>query len=171
MPNVSCRVCHKQFYAKLSWLIVGAGVYCSKDCQNLGRKTGKIISCFLCGRKVYKQKKAITRSKTQHYFCSKTCSITWHNREFKEEKHANRVYGSFSYKRILERSNLHEKCGLCGISNKKLLVAHHVDKNRKNNDVKNLMWLCYNCHHLAHNYVAVEVQSNVLNKNHADHYV
>jgi predicted HNH restriction endonuclease len=27
-----------------------------------------------------------------------------------------------------------------------------VDKNRKNNKIKNLIWLCRNCHFLIHNY-------------------
>ena len=158
MAMVLYKVCQKEFYAKPSWLKNGNGIYCSVSCRNIGRKKGEIISCFLCGKKVYKQRKALKRSKSQNYFCSRICSITWHNGEFKEEKHGNWKQGTFAYKRILERSDRPIKCALCSISNKDLLLAHHIDKNRKNNQLKNLTWLCQNCHHLVHNYPEMEIE-------------
>lgn len=42
------------------------------------------------------------------------------------------------------------KCFDCGIDNKALLLVHHIDKNRQNNDIKNLQILCRNCHWLKH---------------------
>jgi predicted HNH restriction endonuclease len=28
--------------------------------------------------------------------------------------------------------------------------VHHIDKDRTNNTLKNLAWLCHNCHYLVH---------------------
>jgi predicted restriction endonuclease len=42
-----------------------------------------------------------------------------------------------------------EKCELCGYNKyKEALEVHHIDKNRRNNNIKNLMVLCPNCHRL-----------------------
>lgn len=44
----------------------------------------------------------------------------------------------------------HLKCECCGLTEKALLCVHHIDKNRKNNDINNLETFCYNCHRLVH---------------------
>jgi predicted HNH restriction endonuclease len=41
-----------------------------------------------------------------------------------------------------------------------MLIVHHVDENRSNNDPENLIWLCYNCHHLVHNYQKEKAKLN-----------
>lgn len=43
-------------------------------------------------------------------------------------------------------------CTVCGLSKKKL-EEHHIDKNRKNNNKKNLTKLCSSCHHSLHAYI------------------
>jgi len=35
---------------------------------------------------------------------------------------------------------------------KKVIIVHHIDKNRKNNKLSNLAWLCRNCHFLVHHH-------------------
>lgn len=167
MAVVACKICSKEFYAKPSWLKNGAGLYCSKNCQNLGRKKGKRVACFLCGKEVYKQVKALNTS--ARLFCSRKCSVFWHNAEFVEQKHGNWKQGSFAYKRILERSNTPACCALCGNSDREILLVHHIDKNRKNNTLKNLVWLCHNCHHLVHCYADVEKELADTLKKHATH--
>ena len=43
-------------------------------------------------------------------------------------------------------------CQICGEKqNKKKLDVHHIDKNKKNNNPKNLISLCHYCHILIHN--------------------
>ena len=44
------------------------------------------------------------------------------------------------------------KCNECGCEDRRVLVAHHKDKDRSNIKVENLEWLCRNCHYLIHNY-------------------
>lgn len=157
MAQVICKECKKEFYAKPSWIAKGNGVYCSRKCSSKSRKTGEIVKCFLCQREVYRQAKALKRS--ERLFCSKTCSITWHNQEFKWQKHGNWKHGGFSYKRLLERSEATTLCSRCGNTNKPVLVAHHLDHDRTNNTLRNLTWLCRNCHHLIHAYPEEEALS------------
>ena len=154
MLEVSCDFCGKKFLKKPSQIKISRKNFCSRECQSSNRKSGEVVLCFLCKKKVYKQLKALKNS--EKYFCSKKCSVTWHNREFSAEKHGNWKNGNFAYKRILERSKRLVQCLICGMKNKKILVAHHIDKNRKNNKLNNLTWLCLNCHHLVHNYSEAE---------------
>jgi 5-methylcytosine-specific restriction endonuclease McrA len=41
---------------------------------------------------------------------------------------------------------------LCGEGDIRMLAVHHIDQDRKNYKVENLVWLCHNCHHLVHHY-------------------
>jgi 5-methylcytosine-specific restriction endonuclease McrA len=168
MPSVFCKNCQKAFYAKPSWIKNGEGIYCSRVCQSAGRRRGVVILCFVCGKEKYKQKKALDRSKSGYYFCSKACSLVWHNSEFKEQKHGNWKHGTFAYRRILERSHRPAQCVLCTISDTDILLVHHIDKNRKNNHLENLAWLCHNCHHLVHNYKEPETRFKAFLRNHAN---
>lgn len=42
------------------------------------------------------------------------------------------------------------KCELCN-KNKKIMQIHHIDKNRLNNSMRNLVLLCKECHLEIHN--------------------
>jgi len=43
-----------------------------------------------------------------------------------------------------------KKCSVCGFSEEECLEVHHIDKNRYNNSIENLVILCLNCHRLVH---------------------
>jgi 5-methylcytosine-specific restriction endonuclease McrA len=51
-------------------------------------------------------------------------------------------------------------CEDCGISdwrgNKIVLHLHHVDGDRSNNDIRNLKFLCPNCHSLTESYCLIK---------------
>ncbi len=150
MPIVCCKVCSNSFYVKPSWVKIGYGKYCSLKCKYEGRKTGRIISCSMCGVQVYKSGKALRGSKSKKYFCSKSCQTKWRNLEFVGNKHANFINGNSSYKSILNRHKILKICAFCGTKDARILVVHHIDKNHQNNELKNLIWLCHNCHFLVH---------------------
>lgn len=58
--------------------------------------------------------------------------------------------------RIIKENLIPYECGECGISewNGKQLSLHldHIDGNRWNHKIKNLRFLCPNCHSLTYNY-------------------
>lgn len=47
-----------------------------------------------------------------------------------------------------KNKKLSDKCIFCGI--KERLEIHHIDANPKNNDPKNLLVICINCHRKLH---------------------
>lgn len=152
MPRVPCKLCKKFFYAKPHWLIKGWGKYCSSYCQHRASKNGRLTSCFMCRKKVYRQRRMLERSKSKKYFCSKTCQLKWRHAVFVGSKHANWRHGENAYKNLMLRQDTPKECKLCGTKNKNVLLVHHLDHNRKNNKLNNLCWLCSNCHFLTHHY-------------------
>lgn len=147
---VKCLICKKEFYGKPYFLKIGQAKYCSQGCMRIGSRTGKIVNCHVCEKKVYKTKKALRVSKSKTYFCTKSCQTKWRNSVFIGSKHANWKNGMYAYKSVLLRNKVFPQCVLCKIKDTRILATHHVDKNRMNNKVENLVWLCHNCHHLVH---------------------
>lgn len=155
MPTVKCKICNKEFYAKPNWLKKGWGKYCSLKCTYKDREKGKIIKCHICGKNAYKSPKALKGSRSKKFFCGKSCQTIWRNSAvFAGKNHSNWKGGEFTYKNIIARSDKPKICTLCKETDKRILVVHHLDKNRKNNKLKNLIWLCFNCHFLVHHYKA-----------------
>lgn len=63
----------------------------------------------------------------------------------------------------------HRECQECGFSeHPEILVIHHIDGNRRNNDDSNLIILCPNCHALKH-YKRKRTRKDV-NAYHRDYY-
>jgi len=151
MTYVKCKICFKELYVKPSHQKRGYGKYCSKKCQFEGQRKGKYVVCEICGTKTWRAPRALKLSQSNKFFCCKSCQTIWRNKRYIGPLHANWQGGESTYKRIMKESKIKPKCKNCGITDKRVLVIHHIDKNRKNNDISNLIWLCLNCHHLVHN--------------------
>ncbi len=152
MIEISCPICRKNFSIKPSRLKDGYKKYCSRECAHISTRNGKIVRCDTCGGEVYKSGKALTGSGSGKFFCNRSCQTKWRNTEFVEEKHANWKGGKHAYRRKMLQSNKPAICGLCNITDKRILAVHHIDENRRNNSIENLAWLCHNCHLLVHHY-------------------
>jgi hypothetical protein len=150
MSDVKCFVCGKSFYAKPFFIKNGGGKYCSKECHHLGLKKGKVVKCDECGKDIYKSPQALKRSQSKKFFCNKSCQTKWRNAEFVGPKHANWKHGEQAYRSVLNRHGVKKQCCICKTLDERVLATHHLDKNRKNNEVKNLCYLCHNCHFLVH---------------------
>lgn len=109
-------------------------------------------ACFICGKETYKKVTQIKRSKSGKFFCGKSCQTKWRNEEFSGEKHANWKIGLHTYRDRMLRSKKEKICQLCLTKDSRVLAVHHIDKNRKNNKISNLAWLCHNCHFLVHHH-------------------
>lgn len=150
MTKVICHICKKEFKVKPNQVRRGWGKYCSVICRNESQRIGQNVNCSFCAKKIYKSPHSLLHSKSKLYFCDKHCQTRWRNREYVEEKSINWKNGIRTYRNILKRNKKTPKCLNCGISNEILLVVHHLDKNRQNNKVSNLIWLCHNCHYQVH---------------------
>ncbi len=157
MPQVICKECDKEFYAKPSWIKNGGGKYCSQACFHVTQKSGSIFACDTCGKATYKSGKDQRRSKSGKYFCNKACQTKWRNVFFSGPNHSNWKSGIHSYRDILRRNGNERRCGKCQTDDIRILAVHHKDRNRQNNSVSNLVWLCHNCHHLVHHHKAESV--------------
>ena len=152
MPWVQCVRCAEKFYAKPRHLKVGWGKYCSNACSYEAKKTGKWVSCNTCKKEVYRCKRELKASKSQHYFCNKSCFAVWKNSHILTgENHVNWKYGENAYRDIMLRAKIPPICYECKIHDIRVLVVHHLDQDRKHNYLENLRWLCRNCHYLTHN--------------------
>lgn len=152
MPIVSCKVCSRGFYVKPNRINRGWGKYCSKQCNYEDQKTGRSFACHTCGQLSYKSLKDQVKSKSGKYFCSKSCQTIWRNSVYTGKSHSNWRGGQSAYRNILLRAKIDHVCSRCKNRDTRILIVHHIDRNRKNNSVSNLMWLCHNCHYLVHHY-------------------
>ncbi len=153
MPQVKCKICDKEFYAKPCALQNGLGKYCSKSCMRTGLQTGKIKKCFTCDAEVYKSKKALLGSKSKKFFCGKSCQTIWRNSVVNiGSNHPNWIDGRYTHKNILTKSNAPKVCLLCKSEDARIMAVHHIDGNHINNQIENLIWLCHNCHFLSHHH-------------------
>jgi hypothetical protein len=135
----------KPSHQKLGW-----GKYCSIECRTKSQFVGDFVGCSSCKKKIYRSKGSMRHSKSGTFFCNKACQVTWENKQRVGEKHPNWINGINTYRNILLRSGVKQVCNSCNFNDKRVLVAHHIDHNRNNNDQSNLVWMCMNCHYLLH---------------------
>ena len=158
MPEVCCKLCNKSFYTKPFSLRKGYGVYCSRACYYASVQKGRNVLCEICRISIYRGFKQLDRSKSKKYFCSKSCQTVWRNQQYIGSRHKLWKGGwNIKYRKILLNSGGKPLCLLCHEKDEKIVVVHHIDENRSNNSVRNLVWLCRNCHHLVH-YDSLEKQ-------------
>jgi hypothetical protein len=151
MLECVCEICNKEFPRKKSQIKLALKHYCSRFCAGKGRKNGRGVLCTSCGMETYRSLKNLNGSKSGKYFCSQRCQLQWISKI--NDGHPNWKGGSFSYRQRLSReSNIKVNCVLCYENDLRMLAVHHIDKNRLNNSLKNLVWLCHNCHFLVHHY-------------------
>jgi len=135
-------------------------------------KTGKWVVCPICGTKKYKKLCHLKRSKT--LFCSKECfnkskkgiippnleqarakspiqkgknNINWKGGVVRP--YSDNWTGSLHYKVWQRDNNTCQDCGKRGISRMDLVV-HHIDFDKKNCDIDNLILVCRSCHLKRH---------------------
>ncbi len=151
MANSTCQQCSKLFYVKPNRVLKGWGKYCSNACKHASFRKGIIVACSSCGIQTNRDMKSQKRSKSGKFFCSKNCQTVWRNTTlYVREGHSNWTGGKSSYRSVMLRDQRAKTCVKCNLSDPRVLAVHHRDKNRDNNDLTNLIWLCHNCHYLVH---------------------
>jgi hypothetical protein len=147
---VFCKICGNKFYPRPSHVKKGWGIYCSRNCKNIGTRVRQKFFCSICNKELMKTTTQISHSKSKKFFCSKSCQTKWRNTEYIGIRHKGFKDGSNIYQSILKRHKIPQICNLCGEKDIRVLTTHHIDENHKNNDIKNLAYLCHNCHSLVH---------------------
>jgi hypothetical protein len=151
---VVCEYCSLQFERRSHHARenerLGHVNFCSAECLSKGRCKGQFISCGTCGKEVYKAPSASSKTKSGNLFCSKSCSVSHRNLKIKGPKHPN--FAEESSSRYRERALEHygPSCKVCGYGVLDCLQVHHIDKDRANNSLDNLVVLCPTHHIEVH---------------------
>jgi hypothetical protein len=151
VPNKNCKICGKEFYVKPFHAKKGWGKYCSIKCRSKAQFNGKLVKCVNCGKRIYRTPRDYRKSRSKRFFCSVSCHCSWENRNVRCGINSpNWIVGESAYRDLMRRNKIPVKCVGCGISDNRVLIVHHNDGNRKNNNIDNLEWLCCNCHAILH---------------------
>lgn len=143
-----CEQCEETFIRRLSGSN-GVKRYCSRKCSSLGSRTRVEVSCESCGKKIFRPPSRLESTKSGLSFCSKICLAAAQKLEGGDPRIHPPHYGNGDrmYKQIALRHHPNW-CVDCGATFMPILVAHHKDGNRENNDPSNLEIVCQN-HHIA----------------------
>jgi len=151
MIEHECKICGKHFLIKPSHAARGWGKYCSQACRHLGQRKGKYVACHWCSAMIWRMPKDLERSVSGYYFCNRKCSMAWKNSVLRSgSNHSFWQGGESTYRIRMKNKDPNALCSACGITDQRVLAVHHRDRNRKNNNFSNLIWLCHNCHYLEH---------------------
>ena len=147
----------------------GACPQCAKENQDKRYENSRAqVECAYCGKSFTKQQSKLNNSKSGLYFCCR------------EHKDLAQSIGSgdkfesirpdhytpsdlnsatiYTYRRYA-LSQYENCCAICGFNEDvDLLEVHHIDENRENNCIDNLIILCPLCHKklTSHKYVLVD---------------
>lgn len=172
--DIVCATCHKTFYVPHNRKHTAK--YCSKQCAGAGQTSKGVKVCDVCG---YEFEFIATRANTAKY-CSRSCyyaamkgrgsvkhSCIHCGAEFFDSPSKGRKYCSracvnksskktfkpkySTVRKMMLARGMIVHCNRCGYGeHPEILGVHHIDRNRKNNDISNLEVLCPNCHSLEH---------------------
>lgn len=145
-----CKVCTKMFYAGRWQIKEGWGIYCSIGCKGESQKKGRITRCFTCGSDIWRGPGELRKSKSEKFFCSKSCQTVWRNKYYSGPNHPFWKGGINTYRNLLLSTKKKVECVVCKENDARVLQVHHKDGNHRNNSLDNLVWLCVNCHRLVH---------------------
>lgn len=133
--------------------IRGACKQCIEDEATKRFKDSRVnVECAYCGKQFAKIKSKLPNSKSGLYFCCKEhkdiAQRIDSGSEFDDLRPSH--YGDIaSDYRLLALRNYQHECAICGYHDDddvSLLEVHHIDEDRENNKLENLIILCPNCH-------------------------
>lgn len=147
----TCEICGKQFDILLSWIKKGGGKFCSNECKHASLVKGLVRRvCKQCGGafEVFPYKVKNGRGK----FCSKQCQYVWRSIH-KRGENSPRWMGGISFEPYgpdwtaeLKESVRKRDGWCCTVCKLAGNVVHHIDYDKNNNSLGNLITLCAFCH-------------------------
>ena len=118
--------------------------FCSLKRKGYASKKRVTLKCCWC-KKEFKRRSCDINS--EYNFCSRVCKETAQSLDGGFTEIQPDHYGTKSYYRDDAFNSYSHKCEVCGYNEHvELLQVHHIDSNRKNNNIENLVILCPTCH-------------------------
>lgn len=132
-----CPICNKEFFVHPYRIRLTKVICCSKKCSYKNfQNTHKITrQCIECGNN-FSFKKAEEKKRPKIY-CSHACM------------YKGKITTEITFYRQKAFDNFPNCCYFCNKTNQKLEI-HHIDYDRSNNDISNLVILCISCHRKIH---------------------
>jgi hypothetical protein len=159
MVKLSCCHCGAEYLRYGGWVKRdvekrGYKNYCSKECISKARtKEIPPQTCLECGKVFYRK-----QNKNERVFCSKLCANQYIGRERIGKicgiNHPNYNSGKSSYRNIINEDS---KCYYCDYKDIRVLVVHHIDRNRDNNEIDNLLVVCPTHHIELHRGIKIYI--------------
>lgn len=133
---------------------------CSKEKRTSNRT---IIICDYCGKEFFRSPSKIQNSKSGLQFCCRECKDAAQRIEnnFEIMWPSHYKNGEQIHYRELAFRNYDHKCAVCGWNeDEDILEVHHIDEDRTNNKLNNLIILCPICHRklTSHKYTLLHNQ-------------
>jgi hypothetical protein len=149
---IHCKNCGKEFLCAKRFVESGRGKFCSIECKGVARRTRVNMKCAWCGNQFSIRPSQLKNSKSGLYFCKRSCKDAAQKIGGIVEimpPHYGTSNGEGHYREQFTDEEL--ICKRCGYHEFISAVdIHHIDKDRTNNDKKNLIPLCSNCHKGLH---------------------
>lgn len=142
----TCTFCGKEYYRPKS----KAGAYCSRECASVASVSRVLIECSNCGTLFERRKSRAGTAKSGLSFCSRKCKDEAQRVESGILVIDHYKNGKWSY-RQKAINEYGAACSRCGYDKcESALEVHHMDRNRENSGIDNLVVLCANCHREEH---------------------
>lgn len=147
--EVVCEQCSKEFLKQERFVKKRKHHFCCSECSSLFSRKRVDVICAVCYKKkeLSQSKYDVCKSKT--FFCSRKCQNIGQSANSDVDYLCNWKDGASSYRtRALDKYG--KKCNECGYDEHEIaLDVHHIDRNRDNNEIENLVVLCSRCHRLV----------------------
>lgn len=150
----NCHVCNKEILYKPSRLkaIKGNKFFCSYECKGVYLSKPLDCKCLICSNLFTRTKSQIEKGGGK--YCSMRCKgigESGKNSRFWKDGSAKTPYARGWNKAlkmlIKERDGF--RCKICGVPQIECilpLAVHHIDYNKNNHSLSNLITLCSSCH-------------------------
>lgn len=157
----NCKTCNKEFMARESEYKKGFGKFCSRKCFQISLLSERIlVKCNSCGVEFH------SLPNLKRKYCSKKCygvHLSKIKREYRKREHSScRKIDKSGYVLIYDRNNfMSDVSGYVrehrlvmskhiGRLLKANEVVHHIDGNKSNNNIDNLVLLTKSSHQSLH---------------------
>ncbi len=154
--TLKCQQCNKSFtkpqteYRRSER--IGRKHFCSSSCSSKYTQANRPrprpnVTCALCSVRFYLAKSKLLNSKSGLFFCCRTHKDQAQRIGGIKAIHPSHYGDSISDYRLLAFRNFSNECAECGYDkHKEVLCVHHIDHDRTNNSLDNLIILCPTCH-------------------------
>ena len=150
-----CPICDKLFEASIKEVNRGNAKVCSRKCGRISSslKNTKLkqpnVKCSYCSKDFYLSPSKIKSSKSGLHFCCREHKDLAQRIEFdmKDLWPIHYKTGKYASYRTNALQHYGSRCQLCGYDKHEcVLQIHHIDHNRENNLLTNLLVCCPTCH-------------------------